>query len=1188
VYGNFSAPKAQEIVAARGDVLELLRPDATGRLAVAASVAVHGTLRALAPFRLTGAPRDCLVVGSDSGRIVVLEVVPDPAADEGSGALLFKRVHCETFGKSGVRRAVPGQHLAVDPKGRAVLIGALERAKLVYVLNRTADAALTISSPLEAHKSRSLCHAVAGLDVGYDNPVFAAIEEDCGAVDDGEAEGPPGRTLTLYELDLGLNHVVRASADPVPPTATLLVPVPGGGDGPGGVLVCCEDVVEYRPPGGGGKGALAAALPRRASLPAHRGTMIVASATHKQKALFFALLQSEYGDVFKATLECPAGGGAPTSLTLSYFDTVPPAAALCVLKTGFLFAAAEAGNHGLYQFAGLGDGAVAASVSGGSTARGDAPAFTPTPLTNLVLVDELDSLAPMTGAAVANLLKEEVPQIYALCGARERSTLRLLRPGASVTEMAASPLPGAPTGVWTLRKGPGATADTHIVASFANATLVLAVGDTVEEVTDSGLSGTVATLCAASLADGSLLQAHAGGLRHVRPDGRVAEWRAPGRRAVTVATANERQAVVGLAGGELLAFELDASGALAQTETRDLGADVAALDLPPVPPGRARSRFLAVSGYDATIKIMALDPGDGFKVLALQAAPAVAESLCTLPAPGGALVLHAGLTNGVLLRADVDTVTGQLSDARSRFLGTRPPRLTRARSRGAPALLALSSRPWLVHAADGGTHALVPLAYDALDVAAGFASAAAPDGVVGAAGGSLRVLSLDRVTDGFNSATCRLRHTPRRLVVCEEEGVVIVGEADVGVGDPEKGGEGGGDAPMAAADGEPAARFAPEFDEAVAAERERVGDPRSADASSWRACVRVVDPATLATRALADLDAAITAMCLVTFKAAPEQGALLAVGACPGLKPRDRAGAAGEIRIYRLASGASSLKLMHVTPAGGVVGALHAFRGRLLAGVGRSVITYDLGRAKLLRKAELHATATHVVSLSSVGARVFAGDQTGSVVLLRHRSADGCLHPAADEPVPRHVSAAIPLDYDSVAVGDKFGSVAVLRLDADASAAVEADPTGGASGATGAVGAAAGPTRKLVTEACVHVGDAVTWLARAALQPGGSESLLFGTLGGRLGALVPLTTRADADFAASLEMHARLAAPPLAGRDHLAYRSAYYPVRHVVDGDLCEAYGALPAEARARIAGELERAPGEVVRKLEDVRARVL
>ena len=32
-------------------------------------------------------------------------------------------MHQETFGKSGCRRIVPGQYLAVDPKGRAVMIG---------------------------------------------------------------------------------------------------------------------------------------------------------------------------------------------------------------------------------------------------------------------------------------------------------------------------------------------------------------------------------------------------------------------------------------------------------------------------------------------------------------------------------------------------------------------------------------------------------------------------------------------------------------------------------------------------------------------------------------------------------------------------------------------------------------------------------------------------------------------------------------------------------------------------------------------------------------------------------------------------------------------------------------------------------------------------------------------------------
>ena len=31
---------------------------------------------------------------------------------------------------------MPGQYLAVDPKGRAVMIGAVEKQKLVYILNR--------------------------------------------------------------------------------------------------------------------------------------------------------------------------------------------------------------------------------------------------------------------------------------------------------------------------------------------------------------------------------------------------------------------------------------------------------------------------------------------------------------------------------------------------------------------------------------------------------------------------------------------------------------------------------------------------------------------------------------------------------------------------------------------------------------------------------------------------------------------------------------------------------------------------------------------------------------------------------------------------------------------------------------------------------------------------------------------
>jgi hypothetical protein len=43
-------------------------------------------------------------------------------------------------------------------------------------------------------------------------------------------------------------------------------------------------------------------------------------------------------------------GETVKELKVKYFDTLPPCISLCVLKTGFLFAASEFGNHGLYQF----------------------------------------------------------------------------------------------------------------------------------------------------------------------------------------------------------------------------------------------------------------------------------------------------------------------------------------------------------------------------------------------------------------------------------------------------------------------------------------------------------------------------------------------------------------------------------------------------------------------------------------------------------------------------------------------------------------------------------------------------------------------------------------------------------------------------------------------------------------------
>ena len=85
-------------------------------------------------------------------------------------------------------------------------------------MNRDASNRLTVSSPLEAHKAGSITYAVVGVDVHFENPIFAALEIDYTEADadsTGEAFEDAEKHLVYYELDLGLNHVIRKWSDAV-------------------------------------------------------------------------------------------------------------------------------------------------------------------------------------------------------------------------------------------------------------------------------------------------------------------------------------------------------------------------------------------------------------------------------------------------------------------------------------------------------------------------------------------------------------------------------------------------------------------------------------------------------------------------------------------------------------------------------------------------------------------------------------------------------------------------------------------------------------------------------------------------------------------------------------------------------------------------------------------------------------
>jgi splicing factor 3B subunit 3 len=77
-------------------------------------------------------------------------------------------------------------------------VAAIEKQKFVYIMNRDSSNKLTISSPLEAHKTETIIFSVVGVDVGFDNPIFALIELEYKEADQDPTGNSLCATLTLY------------------------------------------------------------------------------------------------------------------------------------------------------------------------------------------------------------------------------------------------------------------------------------------------------------------------------------------------------------------------------------------------------------------------------------------------------------------------------------------------------------------------------------------------------------------------------------------------------------------------------------------------------------------------------------------------------------------------------------------------------------------------------------------------------------------------------------------------------------------------------------------------------------------------------------------------------------------------------------------------------------------------------
>lgn len=319
----------------------------------------------------------------------------------------------------------------------------------------------------------------------------------------------------------------------------------------------------------------------------------------------------------------------------------------------------------------------------------------------------------------------------------------------------------------------------------------------------------------------------------------------------------------------------------------------------------------------------------------------------------------------------------------------------------------------------------------------------------------------------------------------------------------------------------------------------------------WASCIQIIDPintkSAIYTVDLEDNEAAV-GIAAVSF-ASQDDETFLVVSTGKDMVVSPRSFSAAFIYVYRFLEDGKELEFIHKTKVEEPALALLGFQGRLLAGVGHDLRIYDLGLKQLLRKCQAQVVPNLVVGLQTQGSRIIVSDVQESVVYVVYKHQENRLIPFVDDVIARWTTCSTMVDYETVAGGDKFGNIWLVRCPPKASD--EADEEGSGAHLIHERQYLQGAPNRLSLLAHFFPQDIPTSIQKTQLVAGGRDIVVWTGFQGTLGIMVPFVSREDVDFFQQLEQHLRAEDAPLAGRDHLIYRSYYVPVKGTIDGD-CE------------------------------------
>lgn len=531
--------------------------------------------------------------------------------------------------------------------------------------------------------------------------------------------------------------------------------------------------------------------------------------------------------------------------------------------------------------------------------------FNPRSFKYLYCCEEIPSLCSISDMLVEDLISDGIPQIYTLCGRSSRSTLRILKQGMAVTEIASSSLPGKPLSIWTVKNQDGDKFDKYAIVSFQNSTLVLSIEESVKEVHDSGFDLKKPSLYVASLVDNTYIQVLPNGIIHIKSDKKRAFYQTSSK--IISASSNSRQIAVALQDKEILYFEAQGDK-LEKVESKVLDSEIVSIHMQEIPENRNRAKFLAVCCVDKIVRLLSLQIDQCLSKISTQILPAVPESILLTELgisqfdsvnTSNSLYLFVGLNNGILMKTAVDSLTGNLSDTRTRYLGSRGVNLFKVTVQNQPAVLANSTKPWLCYNFMNKYYC-TSLNYESLDSAASLMSPQCSEGIVSICGNNFTIFTIDQYGETFHQAVVPLRYTPRKLLVNPDNNNLIVVESEQNV--------------LSKREKDIFKKEVAEKTndkEYLKLKEDQIGVPYVAE-GRWASCVRMIEPyehKLLDLIEFEDNEAAFSA-CIMTFSSTPGEMFLI-VGTAKDMTLHPRTFSSASIIVFAFKDGGKKIEYLH-------------------------------------------------------------------------------------------------------------------------------------------------------------------------------------------------------------------------------------------------------------------------------------